>query len=804
MDLPCPDWISHAEQIWSRLDPEQTNKFSGELDIDEIFDFGQSQTTPDDVRVLSGIGRNYPVQKCAPSAAKLRERGNDRFKAKDYTSAALLYSQGVCHAPENSEQLALCYANRSAALFQLARYQECVEDVGRALAHGYPSHLQPKLLSRRDQCQGFICPQQPGQERGTAAPTAHHTPSPAATVNHPHTHTPATGVSLHFSLQKGRHLVAMEGKSAGEVLLEDQAFSCVLIQGEGLRAEQEGRTEREIGVAEGAKGAFGTEDRCCHRCLCPTLCPVPCPGCSYERYCGQRCQQEAWQEHHRWECPLGAELRATGFLAHLALRVALKGGLQQVRRARGSEVKARSLSKQEVAEEVEKESHDGKDNTFGHNSKSPPGGQIESVLPSSAFTQMSALSVGCPGDAYQHVHSLLPHVEGHAPSLRFLYAVTIATLHQALRQAGPPPASWGGGDYGSDSCDGPSACEDAVGGAWNPELSILGATALRHLLQLRANAQAITTERVSDECGTAVQASREIRVATAIFPTLSLLNHACRPNTSVTFDTGCGGHAPDGTLPSASSPDSVMGVSVLVRAARDLTAGEELLHCYGPHCSRMEVQERQRLLLEQYLFRCQCEACLQDLQSPPEGYITSTHYKCPKCARPLQAGAGGYVCARKGCSGQVSGGEVEKTLQVITAVLDQALELLDMDRPVEALRLLQEATCRSKRHLLATNRLQGALSDATARAYASMGDWCEAASHLGLSVASVRCQFGEDSVEVGQQLFKLTQLHFNGGQAGQALSVLAEARRVLSLYLHAHSQELQDLRGMEDCLRATL
>lgn len=45
MDLPCPDWISHAEQIWSRLDPEQTNKFSAELDIDEIFDFGQSQTT---------------------------------------------------------------------------------------------------------------------------------------------------------------------------------------------------------------------------------------------------------------------------------------------------------------------------------------------------------------------------------------------------------------------------------------------------------------------------------------------------------------------------------------------------------------------------------------------------------------------------------------------------------------------------------------------------------------------------------------------------------------------------------------
>ncbi|XP_062391709.1 SET and MYND domain-containing protein 4 [Sardina pilchardus] len=785
MDLPCPDWIRHAEQIWSQLDPEQQKKLSVLSDIDEIFVFGQSQTTVEDVQVLSSISITYPVQKCAQSAGRCRERGNSSFKAKDYMAASLHYSQGLCHAPEDSEQLALCYANRSAALFHLACYQESLEDIERALAHGYPSQLQPKLLTRREQCQALIQAQpQPGQQQtGTVAPTSI-----------------AAGVSLHVSPEKGRHLVATKGKCAGEVLLEDQAFSCVLIPGEGLMGGPEGRTKKGTDRPE---GSFGTEDRCCHRCLCPTLCPVPCPSCSYTRYCGQRCQQQAWQEHHRWECPLGAELRAVGVLAQLALRVALKGGLRQVKRAQGSEVKARSQSKQEVPEEVkEKESDDEKENTHTHDTTVPSAGQTKPVLPTSGSMQMSDLCAGCHGDAYQHVYSLLPHVEGHAPSLRFLYAVTIATLYQLLQQAGPPPYSWRGGDYGSDSSDGQSVFEDSAAGEWSPELSMLGATALRHLLQLRANAQAIITERVSDKCGAAVQASQEIRVATAIYPTLSLMNHACRPNTSVTFDPGYGGGgAPDGT---SSLTTSATGVSVTVRAARDLTAGDELLHCYGPHCSRMKVQERQRLLLEQYRFTCQCEACLQDLKSPPEGSLTTTHYKCPICAKALQTGAGGYVCVRKGCSGQLSSREAEQTLQVITARLDQALELLDLDRPDEALRLLQEALSRAKRHLLETHKLQGKLSDTTARAYASMGSWCEAASHLSRSVLWVRGQFGADSVEVGQQLFKLAQLHFNGGQAGQSLSVIAEAQRVLVLHRRAHSEELQELRAMENCVRGAL
>lgn len=113
----------------------------------------------DDLDVVHSLAADHSVQKDTDQAAKCRERGNCSFKSRDYTIAVLHYSQvkkiiskerslpfqiivtdipktsaqlqfpflfslqGVCSAPPGSEQLPLCYANRSAALFYLQHYQ---------------------------------------------------------------------------------------------------------------------------------------------------------------------------------------------------------------------------------------------------------------------------------------------------------------------------------------------------------------------------------------------------------------------------------------------------------------------------------------------------------------------------------------------------------------------------------------------------------------------------------------------------------------------------------------------------------
>lgn len=84
-----------------------------------------------------------------------------------------------------------------------------------------------------------------------------------------------------------------------------------------------------------------------------------------------------------------------------------------------------------------------------------------------------------------------------------------------------------------------------------------------------------------------MQSNREIRIATAVFPTLSLLNHSCCPNTSLVFSTG-GIIEPSGSALSADFSGGeaewrhkAQGVNVTVRAAKLITPGQEILHCYG-------------------------------------------------------------------------------------------------------------------------------------------------------------------------------------------------------------------------------
>lgn len=50
-------------------------------------------SSQDDLDFLQYISAGYPVQKDTDQAAKCRERGNSSFKTRDYTAAALHYTQ---------------------------------------------------------------------------------------------------------------------------------------------------------------------------------------------------------------------------------------------------------------------------------------------------------------------------------------------------------------------------------------------------------------------------------------------------------------------------------------------------------------------------------------------------------------------------------------------------------------------------------------------------------------------------------------------------------------------------------------
>ncbi|KAM4726042.1 SET and MYND domain-containing protein 4 [Anableps anableps] len=755
MDLPCMQWQDHVAHKWSGLDPELKKTFTSVLEIDDVFKCALSLINQQDLDVVQSISAGPPV-KDAEEAAKCREKGNSSFKARDYKAAALHYSQGICFAPQSSEQLSLCFANRSAALYHLQQYQECLDDIDRALNTGYPSHLSHKLQDRHTLCLNHLSVWEKTIKDKLNPVSNDDKCSKNLTI--PSSEAFRFGicpqVSVACSKEKGCHLVARKSVTAGEVILSDKPFSWVLIPGvekvKGKRGQEQ--------VTQGEM-VFGTEHRRCHWCLAETLCAVACKGCSFSRYCSAACQREAWEEHHHWECPLGADLAAMGVMAQLAFRITLKAGIKNIQ-----------IARQTIRDEQKK--------SEGYN-------------------------------PYLTVFHLLHHIEHQSASLRFLCAVTVATLYLKLSKAGPLPASWKLSDASSTTSQSSDGTKKKGGDTkWSSELWVVGSAVLRHMLQLRCNAQAVVTQQDTGSENSQVQSVEEIRIATAMFPTLSLLNHSCCPNTSLVFRTGTAADP-------CGSPESVgfnqclpgegrqgRGVTVTVRASRVISPGEEILHCYGPHSNRMGTQERQRLLQEQYYFLCECEACSMLEEMLRESSRNESGLLCSKCKGALKKNRGsGFTCSLLSCGHQVSSADVNHKLQEVRVALEKAVKLMETEFPVEALHLLKRTSSQSGLVLGETHPLQGELADATARAFASMGDWKNAATHLEQSAVATGYQYGKDSLELGQQLFKLVQLHFNGGARGPALSVIPKVRRIFSLHCGPHCPELQELNAMEECLQ---
>lgn len=60
-------------------------------------------------------------------ADEFRQKGNLLYKEKKISDAIEMYTKSVAYACNESEKLALAYGNRSAALFELGLFKECLQ-----------------------------------------------------------------------------------------------------------------------------------------------------------------------------------------------------------------------------------------------------------------------------------------------------------------------------------------------------------------------------------------------------------------------------------------------------------------------------------------------------------------------------------------------------------------------------------------------------------------------------------------------------------------------------------------------------
>ncbi|XP_064324144.1 SET and MYND domain-containing protein 4 isoform X3 [Phalacrocorax carbo] len=565
MALPVEEWRLYAARRWAALEPALRERLAA-ASLHETLRLGCGLLRPE-AEALHRLCRRARAGKEPAAARFYREEGNRLFGRRRYRAAAGLYSQAASHELPGSPEVSVCFANRSAALFHLGRFEVCLEDIARAESHGYPERLLPKVLLRKAECLLCLGRVQDAADAlsvaenkiakdGIVTSSSHQTllkklsqlkmkiqekescPEPAQEASgdiqrkseiweeNDSISGASSSLSLNFNRERGRHLVASQDILPGQSLLKEEAFVSVLCPGEShLQASSETAWDTRVTNA----------DLYCHRCLRQLLASVPCRGCSYAKYCSQKCAEVAWEQYHRTECPLGALLLTLGVFCHVALRTVLVAGFAEVSR-------------------LVEWSHNGDKDL--HNPEARCKGLSEAP-------DTGAGTRGIPGcndngqyqSSYQAVFNLLPHAEKHSPEHKFLCMLSVVAICKQLQEAGLEAAVLR--QESSEKWSKPETREE-TSGELSPELKTVAEAMLRHVLQLQCNAQAITVMQELGSRDGAVVNKKPVRLATAFFPVLSLLNHSCSPNISVSFS----------------------GTAATVRASQPIPSGQEIFHCY--------------------------------------------------------------------------------------------------------------------------------------------------------------------------------------------------------------------------------
>ncbi|EDS28111.1 conserved hypothetical protein [Culex quinquefasciatus] len=207
-------------------------------------------------------------------AIDCRKRGNEYFhpRIRQYIKAVELYNESIALAADNSEALAMAYANRSAICFELKEYADCLENIRLARENPYPANLLPKLEQREEACKVLM------NKANSEKPKTDQPLEPKLSYkSNPRIPHIAECLELVQDEKFGRYLITNRDLKAGDVVALEKPFS------------------------------------------------KPCKGCTIAMFCSDECQQKAMEEYHRFECPILQDIhRLVEHVLVPALRLTIK------------------------------------------------------------------------------------------------------------------------------------------------------------------------------------------------------------------------------------------------------------------------------------------------------------------------------------------------------------------------------------------------------------------------------------------------------------------------------------------------
>lgn len=216
------------------------------------------------------ISDSYKSIKSNEQSENCRSRGTYHYKRQEWLEALKWYNQSISYAENQSVQLALGYANRSAVYVHLKWYKEALVSINLARTVGKYSHrVHTKLAFRENLCKSLV-----EEQTDIAAVEPKLTYAPNAKIPYI-----VECLELRRSTQYGRHIVTNRDLAVGDVIAIERPF-CVVVA-----------THNQYTRCEncGADNSFNL---------------IPCDGCAAVMYCGPVCREQAIARYHRLECPV--------------------------------------------------------------------------------------------------------------------------------------------------------------------------------------------------------------------------------------------------------------------------------------------------------------------------------------------------------------------------------------------------------------------------------------------------------------------------------------------------------------------
>ncbi|XP_066597302.1 SET and MYND domain-containing protein 4-like [Prorops nasuta] len=280
------------------------------------------------------------MRKDAKASEKMRDHGNRIFtdpliNENKFLEAYKKYTIAIALAPHFSRQLALAYANRSAVLFQLKKFQDCIQDINRALSMDYPNDIKGKLFLRKSECLIKLGHEPIKEELDEATKYLDRLPDDNANkgklesnlklmregkitklieklgdrermqelpkIEKPNEEAPCVSdaVAIKYNENYGRHIVAARKILPGEILLVEKPYSTLLCNDYSYTH--------------------------CSNCMNIVWASIPCENCTHVVYCSEECKNLHWKKYHDFECTIVSIIKDSMLMVDLfSLRLAVQ------------------------------------------------------------------------------------------------------------------------------------------------------------------------------------------------------------------------------------------------------------------------------------------------------------------------------------------------------------------------------------------------------------------------------------------------------------------------------------------------